>query len=95
MLSWILNKRHEDGSYWCGYTFPDMVIWPEEMYTWTNAAVMMAADALYHITPASQLFNHTFWQEGQKSHMYRFLKKRHPVFSIKEAFSSHMQDMRV
>jgi len=26
--------------------------------------------------------------------MYRFLKKRHPIFSIKEAFCSHMQDMR-
>lgn len=94
ILSWILNKKHEDGSYWCGYTFPDWVIWPEEKLTWTNAAVMMAADALYHITPASQLFNHSFWQEGKKSHMYRFLKQRHPVFSIKEAFSSHMQDMR-
>ncbi len=95
ILSWILNKRYEDGTYYCGYTFPDGVIWPEEKLTWTNAAVMMAADALYHITPAWQLFNHSFWQEGQKSPMYRFLKKRHPVFSIKEAFSSHMQDMRV
>ena len=94
ILMWILDKRHEDGNYYCGYTFPDWVIWPEEKLTWTNAAVMMAADALYHITPAFQLFNHSFWQEGQKSHMYRFLKKRHPVFSIKEAFCSHMQDMR-
>ncbi len=94
LLMWILNKRYDDGSYYCGITFPDMVIWPEEKYSWTNAAVMMAADALYHITPASQLFNHSFWHEGQKSHMYRFLKKRHPVFSIKEAFCSHMQDMR-
>ncbi|MFY9398882.1 MAG: phenyltransferase domain-containing protein [Desulfomonilia bacterium] len=94
LLMWILNKRHEDGSYYCGITFPDMVIWPEEKYSWTNAVVMMAADALYHITPASQIFNHSFWKEGQKTPMYRFLKKRHPIFSIKEAFCSHMQDMR-
>lgn len=94
LLTCILGKRYDDGSYYCGYTFPDMVIWPGERFTWTNAAVMMAADALYHITPAFQLFNHSFWQEGQKSHMYRFLKNRHPVFSIKEAFCSHMQDMR-
>jgi hypothetical protein len=96
ILSWILNKKHDDGTFYCGVTFPDMVIWPEEKLTWTNAAVMMAADALYHITPASQLFNHSFWEIGQgaKSHMYRFLKKKHPVFSIQEAFCSSVQDMR-
>ncbi len=88
MLTWIQNRRHEDGTYYCGVTFPDMVIWPVEKYTWTNAVVMMAADALYHITPASQLFNHAFWEIGQgtKSHMYRFLKQKHPVFSIRDAF---------
>ncbi|MGC9324414.1 MAG: phenyltransferase domain-containing protein [Desulfomonilia bacterium] len=97
ILDWIWNKKHEDGTFWCGFTFPDMVIWPEEKLTWTNAAVMMAADALYHITPASHLFNHSFWQvgEGTKSHMYRFLKKHHPVFSIKDAFYSNAKDMRI
>lgn len=94
IFSWILNKRYEDGSYYCGYTFPDMVIWPEEKLSWTDAAVMMAADALYHITPASQLFNHSFWQEGQKTPMYHFLKKRHPIFSIRDAFYSDAQDIR-
>ncbi|MDT8272658.1 MAG: hypothetical protein RRA35_05655, partial [Desulfomonilia bacterium] len=97
ILGWILGRRHEDGSFWCGFTFPDMVIWPEEKLTWTNAAVMMATDALFHITPASQLFNHSFWEVGQgaKSHMYRFLKKHHPVFSIHDAFYSNSKDMRV
>jgi len=97
ILGWILGRRHEDGSFWCGFTFPDMVIWPEEKLTWTDAAVMMATDALFHITPASQLFNHSFWEVGQgaKSHMYRFLKKHHPVFSIHDAFYSNSKDMRV
>ena len=96
ILSWILNKRYDDGTFYCGVTFPDMVIWPEERLTWTNAAIMMAADALYNITSASQLFNHSFWEigRGKKSHMYRFLKKNHPVFSIRDAFCSSAQDMR-
>jgi len=96
ILSWILNKRYDDGTFYCGVTFPDMVIWPEERLTWTNAAIMMAADSLYNITSASQLFNHAFWEIGQgtKSHMYRFLKKTHPVFNIQDAFCSTVQDMR-
>ena len=96
VLGWIGNKKYNDGTYWCGFTFPDMVIWPEEKLTWTDAAVMMAADAVYHITPAFQLFNHSFWEAGQgdKSHMYRFLKKHHPVFSIRKAFYSDAADMR-
>ncbi|HNQ86181.1 MAG TPA: phenyltransferase domain-containing protein [Deltaproteobacteria bacterium] len=96
VLGWIGNKKYDDGTYWCGFTFPDMVTWPEEKLTWTDAAVMMAADAVYHITPAFQLFNHSFWEAGQgdKSHMYRFLKKHHPVFSIRKAFYSDAADMR-
>jgi len=62
VFSWICDKTYEDGSYWCGFTFPDMVIWPEDKTTWTNAVVLMAADALYNQTPASQLFNHRFWE---------------------------------
>jgi len=97
VMSWIHNRLYDDGSYWCGFTFPDMVIWPAERLTWTNAAVMMAADALYHITPAYQLFNHSFWEIGQgsKSHMYRFLKKTHPVFNIQDALTCGAYDMRI
>ena len=66
VFNWILDKRYEDGTYWCGYTLPDMAIWPEEKLTWTNAAVLLAADALYHLTPASRLFYHGFWSEQQR-----------------------------
>jgi len=95
VLGWIANKKYDDGTFWCGFTFPDMVIWPEEKLTWTNSAVMMATDAVYHITPASQLFNHSFWEVGERTrpHMYRFLQKHHPVFSIRDAFYS--KDMRI
>jgi hypothetical protein len=37
------------------------VIWPGEKISWTNAVVLMAADALYSLTPASKLFNHNAW----------------------------------
>ena len=64
VFSWICDKRFTDGSYWCGHTVPDMVVWPEEKITWTNAVLLMAADALYNLTPASRLFCHRCWQTG-------------------------------
>jgi hypothetical protein len=62
IFSWIAGCRYEDGSYWCGFTFPDMIIWPEDKITWTNAVALMAADAIYNLTPAGQLFSHEFWE---------------------------------
>ncbi len=61
VFNWICDKRYEDGSYWCGHTYPEMTIWPEDKITWTNAVVLMAADALYGLTPASELFSHRAW----------------------------------
>jgi hypothetical protein len=64
VFKWILDKTYQDGSYWCGYTCPDLTIWPEDKITWTNAAVLLAADAIYQLTPAARLFYHEFWQPG-------------------------------
>lgn len=64
VFNWMHERRFEDGTYWCGFTYPDMVIWPEEKITWTNGVMIMAADALYHISPASRLFCHDFWDEA-------------------------------
>lgn len=58
VFSWIADKHYDDGSYWAGFTFPDMTVWPEDRLTWTSAVVLMAADALYDLTPASRLFAH-------------------------------------
>ncbi len=63
VFSWISDRTFEDGTYWCGFTFPDMVLWPEEKITWTNAVVLMAADALYQLTPGSRIFSHEYWQD--------------------------------
>jgi hypothetical protein len=60
MYNWIVDKRYGDGWYWAGFTTPDRTVWPEDKLSWTNAAVLLAADALYDLTPASGLFSHRF-----------------------------------
>jgi hypothetical protein len=67
VFGWTADKRYENGTYWCGYTYPDLTIWPEEEYTWTNAAMLMAADALYRLTPAADLFDHEWWKRHASS----------------------------
>jgi hypothetical protein len=62
VFSWICDHTFDDNTFWCGFTFPDMVLWPEEKITWTNAVVLMAADALYDLTPAGRLFSHKHWK---------------------------------
>jgi len=66
VLSWIGDKRYEDGSYWMGVTFPDTVVWPDEKTAWTAAAVILAYDALNDVTPGSRLFHHGFWDGAGK-----------------------------
>ncbi len=61
VFAWIDARRYPDGSFWCGYTWTDGVIWPEHKYTWTNGVALMAADALYGLTPAARLFHHSSW----------------------------------
>jgi len=56
LLSDISHLRERDGSYWTGYVYPDHARWPEERSTWTAAAVVLAADALSHATPGSDIF---------------------------------------
>lgn len=52
--------QDEDGGYWTGFNFRDQVIWPDEKTSWTAGAVLLAADALYQITSASQLFQNCY-----------------------------------
>ena len=42
--------------------YTPMVVWPEEKISWTNAVALMAADALYDLTPAGNLFTHDSWE---------------------------------
>jgi hypothetical protein len=63
----LQDYRYPDGSYWCGFTFPERTIWPEEKISWTNAVVLMAADAIYRLTPAAGLFDHDFWKNAGRA----------------------------
>lgn len=61
VFNWLTDHVFTDGSFWCGFTFPDMTRWPEEKIAWTNAVVLMAADALFDLTPAARIFSHDGW----------------------------------
>ncbi len=49
----LQHLRAEGGRYWTGYVYPDDVHWPVEHTTYTAAAVLLAADALFDLTPAA------------------------------------------
>ena len=53
LLSAMQHLRDEDGGYWTGYVYPDEVVWPRELTTYTAAAVILAVDALSRTTPGS------------------------------------------
>lgn len=62
VFNWIAERCFVDGSFWCGFTCPDITVWPEDQMTWTNAVALMAADALYQLTPAAGIFSHAYWR---------------------------------
>ncbi len=64
VLGWIAGWRFDDGSFWAGFTHPDMTVWPEDRLTWTNAGVLLAVDAVHGLTPAAGLFSHRFWRSA-------------------------------
>ena len=49
------SMTDEDGVYWMGYQLEEDIYWPREQPSWTQAAVVLAADALYGTSPASDL----------------------------------------
>ncbi|MEO1309783.1 MAG: prenyltransferase [Pseudomonadota bacterium] len=53
---WQHQHRDEDGCYWMGWQYEEEVFWPADKPSWTAAAVILAADALYGWTEASALF---------------------------------------
>ncbi len=62
IFNWIAGRIFEDGSFWCGFTFPEIKIWPVEKITWNNAALLMATDVLHNLTPANNMFHHDWWK---------------------------------
>jgi hypothetical protein len=57
LFEWAQALRDHDGHYWTGIVFPDEVHFPgDERTTYTDAAVILAADALSRTSPAAGLF---------------------------------------
>ncbi len=55
LLAWQDDHRDAAGAYWMGWQFEEAIIWPEERPTWTQAAAILAHDALFDGTPAAQV----------------------------------------
>jgi hypothetical protein len=57
LFAWAQGLRADDGHYWTGVVFPEMVHFPgNEKTTYTAASIVLAADALAGTSKASSLF---------------------------------------
>jgi hypothetical protein len=52
LLGWQARHRAADGAYWMGWQFAEDIAWPQETPAWTQAAIILATDALHAVTPA-------------------------------------------
>ncbi|WP_419827120.1 hypothetical protein [Sphingomonas sp.] len=46
LLGWQERHRTGDGAYWMGWQFAEGIAWPQETPGWTQAAMILATDAL-------------------------------------------------
>jgi hypothetical protein len=53
------HLRHDDGSYWTGYVYPDGKRWPAERTTYTAGAVLLASAVLAGDPAATYVFGGT------------------------------------
>ncbi len=56
LLEGIEQRRDEQGAFWMGWQFEELIDWPAERPSWTQAAYVLAVDALEKLTPASMIF---------------------------------------
>lgn len=55
LLAGLERQRDSEGVYWMGWQFEERIFWPEERPTWTQAAAILAFDALEQVSPAWQV----------------------------------------
>lgn len=55
LLEAQLAYMDSDGAFWMGWQFEEQIFWPREKPSWTQAAMILAADALDGTTPAARL----------------------------------------
>ncbi len=59
LLNTTSHHRRHDGSYLTGLVYPDKVVFPaDETSAYTGAAIILAADSLYSISPAARIFRY-------------------------------------
>jgi hypothetical protein len=46
------RRRDETGAFWMGWQFAEQIVWPRERPTWTQAAAILAYDAVHAASPA-------------------------------------------
>lgn len=51
LLGWQEAFRDDSGAYWMGWQFEEGIVWPRERPSWTQAAAILAHDALEQATP--------------------------------------------
>lgn len=55
ILKFQLKHRDEDGTFWMGYQFDEKIFWPREKPSWTQAAVILAFEALRAGSPTNRV----------------------------------------
>jgi hypothetical protein len=56
LLALVEQRRDASGAFWMGWQFAEQIDWPAEKPSWTQAAYILALDALEGLTPASGIF---------------------------------------
>ena len=64
----LQHTRDTSGGYWTGYVVDDDAVWPVEQTGWSAGAMLLAADALDHLTPAANFFHAMTWPARTPSH---------------------------
>jgi hypothetical protein len=56
LLAWMESRRDSTGAFWMGWQDVEKIDWPAERPAWTQAAYVLAVDAVDRITPAACFF---------------------------------------
>jgi hypothetical protein len=56
LLNWVEQRRDTDEVFWMGWQDVEKIDWPAEKPAWTQAAYVLAVDAVEAMTPAAGLF---------------------------------------
>ena len=55
VLNTLTSHRDEAGVFWMGWQLEEQIFWPREQPSWTQGAVILAADALFGVSDGADL----------------------------------------